>query len=290
MVVRRWSCLFLFVGLQILRGGDCQPQKRNIYKRNYPSLIGQRENNKALECCINKETTIFSNQFGMRSEENFLCSPVVNNVESDDSYKIAIPTSLKRDYQTEIEKGDLHIFVHRARIEGDTVVGFSDSDIEVSDTPKPWKRELQRVGTRTILVLRVTVRDSEPELTGDEFRERIFGYDSLTVQSQYNKCSAGKLVFEPAPIRNGLLDVNIRNHFISDFNSSTALSNAAQSAAAELVGLPPGQHISSLADHVMICLPPGTGNWIAAAATNHWRSVYNNKFCGVISASMHELG
>jgi hypothetical protein len=226
----------------------------------------------------------------MRSEENFLCSPVVNNVESDDSYKIAIPTSLKRDYQTEIEKGDLHLFVHRARIEGDTVVGFSDSDIEVSDTPKPWKRELQRVGTRTILVLRVTVRDSEPEFTGDEFRERIFGYDSLTVQSQYNKCSAGKLVFEPAPIRNGLLDVNIHNHFISDFNSSTALSNAAQSAAAELVGLPPGQHISSLADHVMICLPPGTGNWVAAAATNHWRSIYNNKFCGIISASMHELG
>jgi hypothetical protein len=114
----------------------------------------------------------------------------------------------------------------------------------------------------------------------------------LTVQSQYNKCSAGKLIFEPAPVGDGVIDVHLPGSVIADFVSTAALSNAAQLAAAELLNLPPDQHISSLSDHVMICLPPGTdgNNWVAAAAMNHWRSVYNNKFCGVISASMHELG
>jgi hypothetical protein len=281
----------LFFGLGVCAG---QVEALNLFdtQNHDVSHRSSDEIPSALLCRIYKETTIHSNQLGMWDEEYFSCSPVVNDVESDDSFKISLPPRIKDTHLKDIEAGEFFVSLRRGKIEDDSVIGFSDDDIVMANITQPKKRKLQQVGRRTILVLRVSVRDSEPEFTGEEFRERIFGYDSLTVQSQYNKCSAGKLIFEPAPVGDGVIDVHLPGSVIADFVSTAALSNAAQLAAAELLNLPPDQHISSLSDHVMICLPPGTdgNNWVAAAAMNHWRSVYNNKFCGVISASMHELG
>jgi hypothetical protein len=223
-------------------------------------------------------------------EEQLLCSPLVHGVESDQAYKILVPANMKQTYMKDIEAGAFYVSVQGGRIKDDAVVGYLDNGVTVKQMTTPRSRQLQQAGKRSILVLRVTVRDSEPEFSAEEFRERIFGYDGLTLQSQYNKCSAGKLLFEPASIGSGVLEVSLPDNIISDFASSAALSNAAQTAAAEFLNLPPDIHISALSDHVMICLPPGTGDWVAAAAMNHWRSVYNNKFCGMISASMHEIG
>lgn len=247
-----------------------------------------------IECRVFKETILHSNQFGSWDEENFACYPIVNGIESDQDYKISLPTTIKDAYRKDIEAGDFFITFRNAKLEGDEVIGDpNDYLIEAHNSTHTSKnRFLQQVGTRSILVLRVSVRDSEPAFTGGQFHDRIFGYDSLSVQSQYSKCSAGKLNFEPARIGNGILEVRLPDRVIKDFSSPTALSNAAQLAAAELLNLSGDQHISSLADHVMICLPPGIEDdkWVAAAAMNHWRSVYNNRFCGIISVTMHELG
>ena len=52
-------------------------------------------------------------------------------------------------------------------------------------------------------------------------------------------------------------------------------------------------------DHVMYCLPEGTTpgadgsgskNWVAYAFLNARRSVYTDRWCGVLSATMHEIG
>jgi len=45
-------------------------------------------------------------------------------------------------------------------------------------------------------------------------------------------------------------------------------------------------------DLVMMCIPPGTngGGWVAYAYINHFLSVYNDHWCGKVSANMHEVG
>jgi hypothetical protein len=48
--------------------------------------------------------------------------------------------------------------------------------------------------------------------------------------------------------------------------------------------------MSTLADRVLFCVPPGTGTWAASAGMNHWRAQFNDPFCTSLSATMHELG
>ena len=174
------------------------------------------------------------------------------------------------------------------------------------------------IETRSILILRVSLQDSKPTITSQQIYDSIFGYDDgITVQSQYNQCSSGKLQFEPAPFGNiiglpdGILDVNLSNNFTSDYKSHNvpiiSLANAAQDEASKILGLETiptndnnsnnnHEHLSSIADHVMICLPPGIDrggdddNWIASASVDHWRSIYNDHYCGVLSTTMHEIG
>jgi len=56
-----------------------------------------------------------------------------------------------------------------------------------------------------------------------------------------------------------------------------------------------GEDLSTLFDHVMICLPYGTidnGNsgWVAWAYLNHWLSVYNDIYCSSLTVGVHEIG
>ena len=240
------------------------------------------------------ETTTYSNHFGRWGEENTVCAPIIDDQESDNGYMIELPEAILDTHSKKIEQGELYVEVPGGRLGEDFVISYNASNIHVVDRPDGVKRRLRtsrKVGKRTILVLRVSVKDSTPMYSADEFYDRIFGHKDVTLQSQYDHCSGGQLIFEPAPVgKNGILEVKLRSKNVADFKSRSVLSNAAQDIAAEILRLPSGEHISSLADHIMICLPPGLGNWVASAAVNHWRSVYNNQFCGILSASMHEIG
>jgi hypothetical protein len=248
-----------------------------------------------MTCRIYRESIIHSMESNVWDEEQLLCSPILGDFETDAAFKISLPTKMQQQYSTSIKDGTFLLRVPKGKIERDSVVGFRESELEgISGGNHRFlkERELANVveGTRTILVLRVSVQDAAPGFTADEFWERIFGYTGLTVQSQYEQCSAGKLSFRPAPIgNNGILDIPIES-VISDMTSRTELSNMAIEKAAGILDLPADQHISSLVNHIMVCLPPGTGSWVASATTNHWRSVYNDKFCGILSATMHEIG
>jgi hypothetical protein len=251
------------------------------------SFIQDRRNalSRPLLCRIIQESIIYSNQFGIWGEEEILCTPIVAEEEIDSSYKIVLPEYIL-DKTTQIKEGSLYVEVPGGVLSDDSVVGYSKEDIVIfNDTGHRQMQTSTSMGKRTVLVLRVSVGDSQPSSTSREFHDRIFGYNGVTLQSQYNKCSAGKLIFEPADVvivdgMRGIMEVDLRERNIAEFQSSSALSNAAQAAAAKILG--PNQHISSMADHVMICLPPGTGNWVASAAMNHWRSVYNDQYCGII--------
>jgi hypothetical protein len=50
--------------------------------------------------------------------------------------------------------------------------------------------------------------------------------------------------------------------------------------------------LDAIADHVIVCLPPGTagGDWLAYAYVNYWLSVFNDYWCKSPSVQMHEMG
>ena len=43
---------------------------------------------------------------------------------------------------------------------------------------------------------------------------------------------------------------------------------------------------NDVADHVLFVIPPGTGTWVANAATSHFRSQYNDSWGISLSAVM----
>jgi hypothetical protein len=248
-----------------------------------------------LVCRVVKESTTYSNAFEVWEDEKTLCTPIVNGKDVIGMYKVQLPEHILNNHTKAIDEGTLRVTIPRAQLTKDSVIGYDIDSVSVQTTrdhsgTRSGGVPVATIGTRTVLVLRVSVQDAEPSFSAQEFQDRIFGDDDITVQSQYKACSSGKLNMEPSSYGvGGVLDVRLGNSAIADFESNTALSNAAQDAAADFLQLNGGQ-VSDLADHIMICLPPGTGNWVASAAINHWRSVYNNEFCGILSASMHELG
>jgi hypothetical protein len=289
-------CLFGVIIMLTVAQSHGRGPKRNAYRDDHQSLLKKilGRSLPPLVCRIMMETTMYSNNFGTWGEEKIVCAPIIDNQEIDTGYIIELPEAILGIHSKQIEQGELYVEVPGGRLSQDSVISYNQSNIDIVDPPDGVKRRLQttrKVGKRTILVLRVSVKDSTPMYSAGEFYDRIFGYNDVTLQSQYDQCSGGQLLFEPAPVgKNGILEVELRTNNVADFESRSALANAAQDIAAETLRLPSDEHISSLADHIMICLPPGTGNWVAWASVNHWRSVYNNQFCGILSASMHEIG
>jgi len=68
------------------------------------------------------------------------------------------------------------------------------------------------------------------------------------------------------------------------------LAEAALTDLASYLGVN-SNDLSSIADHIMICLPSGTkGNWAAYGYIDHYLTVYNDVWCNMPSAQLHEIG
>jgi len=158
---------------------------------------------------------------------------------------------------------------------------------------KHESRRLATEGTKSVLVVRVKAADAETTSSEEVLAREIFGIkdssgesDSFNLVSGFSRCSNDKLKFEPTKdsrATNGVYTVTIPNT-VSGEKHRIIREAATQKVADELGDL------GSQFDHVMICLPPGTGNWIAYAYINNWRSVYNDEWCTKPSAQMHEIG
>ena len=116
---------------------------------------------------------------------------------------------------------------------------------------------------------------------------------STLLYSGYASCSKDQLIIEPAAnrpnndgtssITNGITTISI--NVAASFNTHYVVRGAVEAQARKEYG-----NISSDYDLVMICLPPGTGNWLAYAYVNSWLSVCNNNWCRSVSVQMHEIG
>jgi hypothetical protein len=148
-------------------------------------------------------------------------------------------------------------------------------------------------GTKTVLVIRAVAADSATTASEETLSDDVFGTlgDAVNLKSQYSQCSDGQLQFEPLTTNSlvgtdGVYTVNLPSTFVSGADDEVIYGAMVNQAIADL-----GAPLETIANYVMICLPPGTaGDWIAYAFHNHWLSVYNDVWCQYPSAQMHELG
>jgi hypothetical protein len=163
---------------------------------------------------------------------------------------------------------------------------------------------------KKVLVIRFVASDAQTTATETELADDMFGAsgeladgifdhifddifgasgDVVNLQSQYNACSYGQLQFNAltsntAVGTDGVYTVNLPDTVIAGAADST-IRNAARDEATAQLGT-----LTDIADHVIICLPPGTGDWLAYAYVNHWLSVYNDDWCRSPSTQIHEIG
>ena len=145
---------------------------------------------------------------------------------------------------------------------------------------------------KKVLVLRVVAQDSKTTATETQLADDIFGAsgDAVNLQSQYKACSYDQLQFNAVTSNaavgtDGVYTVNLPGTVVNGNSDQTILWEAVNVATAQLGSL------TSIADHVMVCLPPGTnGGWIAYAYINYWLSAYNDIWCQYPSGQIHEIG
>lgn len=139
-------------------------------------------------------------------------------------------------------------------------------------------------GTLDTLVLRVTggnnsVMDASPS----QLRSDIFT-DEFCLATGYAACSKNQLIIAPTNKgTNGVVDVRVTS--IPNGSNDDELREQAVSKATQTYG-----QLTPQFDLVMVCLPPGSGNFVAYAYVNGYLSVYNNFWCTRASAQMHEVG
>jgi hypothetical protein len=149
-----------------------------------------------------------------------------------------------------------------------------------------------RTGTKRVLVLRAVAFDSSTTASEAELSDDIFGTsgDAINLRNQYRACSDGQLIFEPLTTNSlvgndGVYTVNIPSTAVVGADDEDIATEMIDKATADLGSL------ASLADHVMVCVPPGTsGKWLAYAYVNYWLSVYNDIWCQYASGPLHEIG
>ncbi|KAI2488977.1 Gametolysin peptidase M11 [Fragilaria crotonensis] len=168
-------------------------------------------------------------------------------------------------------------------------VGSSSGSLDTTDLI--WNRKLASV-VKKVLVLRIQAADASTTASETQLADDVFGAagDVFNLKSQYNQCSYGQLQFEPTTSNalvgtDGVYTVTLPTTIITGAADNPIAWAAVDKATAELGTL------TNFADHVMVCMPPGTsGGWIAYAYINHWLSVYNNAWCGYPSGLLHEFG
>lgn len=140
-------------------------------------------------------------------------------------------------------------------------------------------RNLQQQVTRDVLVIRIQAANVETTRNEVELSNQVFGTsgDPLNMRSQYAACSYDQMRFNPstrdARIRDGVYTVAIPNT-IDDRVRDSIIRGAATEQVKVDFGV---SSLTQLANHVMVCIPPGTtGGWIAYGYVGSFMTVYND--------------
>lgn len=146
------------------------------------------------------------------------------------------------------------------------------------------------MGKKKVLAIRANAIDTSTSMDIKTTENRIFGKKN-SLKSQYMKCSSKQLKLSPykgisetgVAIQNGVGEITININVKG--KRSDYVDDAMVDAASKKYG-----NLSAQFDHVIFCMPPGTGDWLAYANINSWKSVYNDKWCDNLSTLQHEIG
>ena len=252
-------------------------------------LRGTKTRREALLCRIVAVEVSYDSDSIFEKESNALgyeCCPFEEGIESDECYEIDIADALAEQHAKDITDGNLVISIQGGQVVEGYISIPENAGMEVLSAPHGAynpPRRLSTAGTKTLLVVRVSSNDSEVGFSTDELSDLIFSDSDVSTRSQMSACSFGQLLLEPA--YGGILDVDINMNTAG--NERSLVVAAATEAARQKLGM---KLLYEAADLILLCIPPGTGGWAAVAGTNHWKSVYNDKTCGYLSVTMHEIG
>ena len=218
-------------------------------------------------------------------DEYYECSPVQDNHVSDQSYRIDLPDDLFDNNDQRLLHGELFVSVSNSRMETDNVVLASDSIVSVISTPASFQGHrhlIDKTGTLSVLVLRISTLDASPSLSADDYNQHIF-QDPVSLKGQYDACSFGKLNL--VPTEHNVMDLFV--NVTAQGATAQSLVNHANQALRERLDI---QKVTQAADLTMMIMPPGTGDWAAFSGVNHYRSVFNDLWGSYQGALMHEVG
>lgn len=261
-------------------------------------LVEQEESSPSGQvlCRITKVDTLYStcvdddyHQEDRAEDEEISCIPIVNNTETDLVLPVSLPEDLATRYKNEIAQGTLLLAIDGASINSDNdgIILAPNATFSVIDDVPDHQRHLVAkpsvTGKMTLMIVRVVTKDGvSPDKSLYQLRKAVF-YNEVSFRTQYRDCSFGQLMWQDAGGMEVILDKPI-----SQYSKPNDLLMDAQKKIMEM--RPDLESTSQLADKVLFCQPPGTGNWLAVAPINHWRINMNNEWCTSLSALMHEVG
>ncbi len=193
--------------------------------------------------------------------------------------------------------GESELTVSEAIVDTDSPRMFipDSAHITVGDSVSKTRRNLSKKpatkGTLKTLVIRVIDRNNvAPTASIDQLRNDIF-QDSVSLKTQTEACSYGKLKIEPfhgktplnKDVNNGIVEIKMNFDIKVD---KLGLDQAAMTAAREQLG----DLNDPRFDLVMFCIPPGNNDFLAFAYPHSKYSFYNNDWCRYVAAQMHEVG
>ena len=219
--------------------------------------------------------------------DNISCIPIIDGKESHHLYSINLPNNFVNKHADLISIGKLFVAITNTRIieKEQRVVVTKNSTISIAGNTRSDDGSTDHAATtgqKTLAVVRISTRDSTPTHDAQTIQTTLFNPNTVNLRTQYMNCSFGQLEWVLAP--GGVVEVFV-DQPIADFTTGSSLVTAAQDVMTETMGIDP----STLGDKVMMCLPPGTGGWIASSGVNHWRSQFNDEWCLSLTATMHEM-
>ena len=239
-------------------------------------------------CRITMFDTMYVSEDGEpESSEQVTCIPIVDEVESDFDFPIDFPLDFLEMHKEDIEQGKLLVSISDAQLVGDGLeIGSNPQFTVVTDRRfrHLQERHLEIKDTMTVAVIRISTTDATPRDSAATVKGNLFG-DGINFQTQYDACSFGKLKWILAPT--GVLDIQLPNNVTEFAGRPGALVYEAQQFLKSHLNV---LQVSGLADKVIMCVPPGTGDWAASAGVNHWRAQMNSNWCSSLSGTMHEVG
>jgi len=270
-----------------------QQSHRELQRPEHPCVLVQVEADHGTE----EEEVTFG--YHNRDRDEIRCELIDDDIaKSGGRYHVSI-VGLESGSLDGIESGvstlaaDGAVFLDGAlRIPADAAIEVGSIDDIVDEAGLRWRRlrsrqknrKLAVTGSKKVLVVRANAKDHSTTADMATLSNNIFGTagDTATLVSQYDACSYGQLTIEPYEQNGGVIEVNINSEIegVNKFRVEDLMTAAAAKVVGGLWQF----------DNVMLCLPPGTGNWIAYAYVGSWLSVFNDDWCQQLSTQVHEVG